>query len=169
MLALSLIVCGILLRFAGHSPNFTPVAAIALFSGVYLNKKYAFFVPLALMVVSDMILGMHNVVLFTWGAFSLTTLLGVWVKNRKSVFGITATCIVSSLLFYIITNFGVWFMGWYPRTLAGLVDCYVMGIPFLRNFTFSTLIYSAIFFGLYETIARLAKNSRFSNVLLNTK
>ncbi|MCX5711868.1 MAG: hypothetical protein NTY47_02210, partial [Candidatus Omnitrophica bacterium] len=60
MLALSLIITGILLRFAPHAPNFTPVAAIALFGGAYLNRKYALIVPLVLMVVSDLFLGMHS-------------------------------------------------------------------------------------------------------------
>jgi hypothetical protein len=169
MLALSLIICGILLRFSGHAPNFTPVAAIALFSGVYLNKKYAFIVPLALMIVSDMFLGMHNVVIFTWGGFVLTTLLGLWLKNKKTVLGVASAAVVSSLVFYIVSNFGVWLMGWYPRTLGGLLDCYIMAVPFLRNFTLATLIYAGVFFGLYELIARLAKDTKFSSVLLNTK
>jgi len=169
MLALSLIICGILLRFAGHAPNFTPVAAIALFSGVYLSKKYAFIVPLALMIISDIFLGMHNVVIFTWGGFVLTTFLGLWLKNKKTVLGVTSASVISSLLFYIVSNFGVWLMGWYPRTLQGLLDCYIMAVPFLRNFTLATLMYAGIFFGLYELIARLAKNTKFSSVLLNTK
>ena len=169
MLAISLIICGILLRFAGHTPNFTPVAAIALFSGVYLSKKYAFIVPLALMIVSDIFLGMHNVVIFTWGGFALATALGLWLKNRKSVLGIAVASVASSVLFYLISNFGVWLMGWYPRTLPGLLDCYVMAIPFLRNFTLATLIYAGVFFGLYELVARLAKGTRFASVLLNTK
>lgn len=169
MLALSLIICGILLRFAGHTPNFTPVAAIALFSGVYLSKKYAFIVPLALMIVSDIFLGMHNVVIFTWGGFALTTALGLWLKNRKTVKGVAGASIVSSLLFYLISNFGVWLMGWYPRTVRGLLDCYIMAIPFLRNFTLATLMYAGVFFGLYELIARFAKRTKFSGVLLNTK
>ena len=169
MLALSLIICGILLRFAVHAPNFTPVAAIALFSGVYLTKKYALIVPLALMIISDIFLGMHNVVIFTWGGFVLTTVLGFWLKKRKTVLGVAGASVVSSLLFYLVSNFGVWLMGWYPRTLGGLIDCYIMAIPFLRNFTMATLAYSAIFFGLYELVARLAKDTKFSSVLLNTK
>ena len=169
MLAISLIICGILLRFAGHTPNFTPVAAIALFSGVYLSKKYAFIVPLALMIVSDIFLGMHNVVIFTWGGFALATALGLWLKNRKSVLGIAVASVASSVLFYLISNFGVWLMGWYPRTLVGLLDCYIMAVPFLRNFTLATLIYSGAFFGLYELVARLVKGTRLSSVLLTTK
>jgi hypothetical protein len=166
MLVISLVVVGILLRFAPHAPNFTPVAAIALFSGAYLKKKYALIVPLALMMASDLFIGMHNVVLFTWGGFVLITLVGLRLKKRKNISGILYTSLGSSLLFYIITNFGVWLMGWYPATLKGLFDCYIMGLPFLRDFTSATLLYVAVFFGAYSLIARLVKDTKYSRVLL---
>ena len=166
MLAIFLILAGILLRFAPHAPNFTPVAAIALFSGAYLNKKYALLVPLSLMVISDLFIGMHNVVLFTWGGFILATFLGHWIKTQKGATRIAVMSLVSSFLFFIISNFGVWLMGWYPRTLKGLVDCYILALPFLRDFTLATLIYSAIFFGIYELVARKVKDTKYSRVLL---
>ncbi|MDD4908802.1 MAG: hypothetical protein PHJ00_07060 [Candidatus Omnitrophica bacterium] len=168
MLVLSLILAGICLRFAPHAPNFTPVAAIALFSGVYLNKKYALIVPLLLMVSSDMVIGLHNVAAFTWGSFVLIALLAGPLKKHKNVFGIALGSIAASLLFYVVSNFGVWAMGWYPRTLSGLVQCYVMGLPFLRDFTAATIVYAAIFFGAYEAVKGLVKNTKFSKVLLET-
>lgn len=166
MLAISLIIIGILLRFIPHVPNFTPVAAIAIFAGVYLNKKQALIVPLLLMVLSDIFLGMHNVVLFTWGSFVLVTFLGVWAKNHKTFKAIVSTSIVSSVLFYLITNFGVWAMGWYPQTAKGLLDCYILGLPFLRTFSVATLLYSAVFFGAYELIARRVRGTKLAKVLL---
>ena len=166
MLALILILSGILLRFAPHAPNFTPVAAIALFSGAYLNKKYSLLVPLLLMIISDLLIGIHNVVVFTWGGFILITFLGFWIKKHKNIFGIISTSLVSSFLFYVVSNFGVWVMGWYPHTLSGLINCYIMAIPFLRNFTLSTLLYTAVFFGAYELVARLVKDTKYACVLL---
>ena len=166
MLAISLIVIGILLRFIPHAANFTPVAAIAIFAGVYLNKKQALIVPLLLMVLSDMFLGMHNVVLFTWGSFVLVACLGIWAKNHKTFKAIFSTSIASSVLFYLITNFGVWAMGWYPKTAQGLLDCYILGLPFLRNFGVATLIYTAVFFGAYELIARSVRDTKLAKVLL---
>jgi hypothetical protein len=166
MLAISLIIIGILLRFAPHSPNFTPVAAIALFGGVYLNRKYALIVPFMLMVTSDIFIGMHNVVIFTWGSFIVTAFIGIWVKKHKSALNIASASIVSSVIFFAISNFGVWLMGWYPHTLSGLVNCFVMALPFLRNFTIATLIYSAVFFGAYELIARRVKETKLAKVLL---
>ena len=165
MLALSLIITGVLLRFTPHAPNFTPVAAIALFSGAYLNKRYAFIVPLALMVISDLFIGMHNVVIFTWGGFALVTLLGLFLKKHKNIFGLTVTSLASAVIFYLISNFGVWLMGWYPKTLKGLIDCYVMGLPFIRNFTLATVFYAFSFFGIYETIAHFVKGKKLVKVL----
>ncbi len=166
MLAISLIVVGILLRFAPHAPNFTPVAAIAIFGGAYLNKKYAILVPLALMAASDVFLGVHNVMLFTWGGFVLSALLGLWVKKNKSASRILSASFASALLFYIVSNFGVWLMGWYPPTLDGLIRCYILGLPFLRNFTAATLLYTAVFFTAYELVARLVKDTKLAKVLL---
>ena len=166
MLAISLIIIGILLRFIPHTANFTPVAAIAIFAGVYLNKKQAFIVPFLLMVLSDIFLGMHNVVLFTWGSFILVTCLGILAKNHKTFKVIASTSVVSSVLFYLITNFGVWVMGWYPQTAKGLLDCYILGLPFLRTFTVATLVYTVVFFGAYEIIARRVRDTKLAKVLL---
>ena len=166
MLALSLIIIGILLRFAPHAPNFTPVAAIALFGAVYLDRKFALIIPLLLMVVSDIFLGMHNVVFFTWGGFILIAFLGFWLKKNKNMGRIVVTSLASALLFFIISNFGVWVMGWYPHTFKGLVNCYVMALPFLRNFTLATFCFVALFFGAYELIARRVKDTKLAKVFL---
>lgn len=166
MLAIGLIVIGILLRFLPHAPNFTPVAAIALFAGAYLSKKNLVLVPLVLMIVSDLFLGLHNVVIFTWGGFILAGLIGLWLKKRKSPVSILGASLVSSLVFYIVSNFGVWLMGWYPHNLQGLANCYIMALPFLRDFTLATTMYSFVFFAVYEGVAHLVKDTKLSKVLL---
>jgi len=165
MLAFSLIIIGILLRFAPHAPNFTPVAAIALFSGAYLNRKYALAVPLLLMVISDIFIGLHDAVFFTWGSFILITFLGYRISKHKSAANTIFLSLTSSLLFFIITNFGVWIIGWYPRTFSGLISCYIMALPFLRDFTIATLCYSAVLFGSYELIARKLRDTKLAKVL----
>lgn len=166
MLALSLILIGILLRFVPHAVNFTPVAAIALFAGSYLNKKYAILVPLLLMAVSDIFLGMHNVIIFTWGSFVLTALLGNLLRNKTGALRIAGMSLAASLIFFVVSNFGVWIMGWYPQNLNGLINCYVMALPFLRDFTLSTLLYSAVFFGSYAIIASRVKETKLAKALL---
>ena len=167
MLAISLILVGILLRFIPHAVNFTPVAAIALFSGAYLKRKYAIVVPLVLMAVSDLFIGMHNVVIFTWGGFILAALMGIFIRKNKSAVCILGTSLAASFVFFVVSNFGVWVMGWYPQNLKGLIDCYAMALPFLRDFTVSTLVYSVLFFSAYELTARLVKETKLAKVLLS--
>ncbi|MDD5348315.1 MAG: hypothetical protein PHT59_06865 [Candidatus Omnitrophica bacterium] len=167
MLALSLVIAGIALRFLPHAPNFTPVAAIALFGGAYLSdRKTALLVPLALMVASDLVLGMHNTVAFTWGGFLIITLLGSLLQKRISGLRVVSLSLVSSLVFFVVSNFGVWLMGWYPRTFAGLAECYLMAVPFLKDFTAATLLYAVALFGSYELIARAVRDTRLAKVLL---
>jgi hypothetical protein len=165
MLALSLIVIGILLRFAPHAPNFTPVAAIALFGGAYLNKKQSMLVPLCLMVISDLFLGLHNTVFFTWGSFALIAVLGFAINKKPGALRIGAMSLLSSSLFYVITNFGVWLLGWYPHTIKGLIDCFILALPFWRDFTVATVIYSTAFFGAYELIAQRVENTKLAKAL----
>ncbi|MFY9402730.1 MAG: DUF6580 family putative transport protein [Candidatus Omnitrophota bacterium] len=166
MLALSLILIGILLRFMPHPANFTPVAAIALFSGAYLKRRYAILVPLLLMALTDVFIGVHNVLIFTWGCFVLSALLGRVLHKHKGIIPVAGMSLFSSFIFYIVTNFGVWAMGWYPQNLKGLIDCYILALPFLRDFTISTLIYSAVFFTAYEYITLKVKEKKLVKVLL---
>ncbi len=143
----------VVLRLLPHPPNVAPIAAMALFGGAYLNKKYALIVPLLAMFASDIFLGFHSTMPFVYGSFLLTGLIGFWIRKHKNAHNIIFASIASSLLFFIITNFGVWFMGsMYPKTILGLVDCYVAGIPFFRNTMVGDLLYVGVFFGSYRVI-----------------
>ncbi len=167
MLSFAILVLGVLTRLIVHIPNFTPVIALSLFSGFYLNKRYAVVVPLALMMISDLIIGWHDTILFTWGSIALIAGIGIWAKRHKSIRVIMGVNIFSAVLFFLITNFGAW-LSLYPHTWEGLVACYVAAIPFFRATFFSTIIYGAILFGLYEGIAYRVKNTRFATILLST-
>jgi len=167
MLAICLLVLGILSRFVVHAWNFTPVIALALFGGVYLkNKKLAILLPLALLAVTDFILGFHQMMFFTWGSIVLIAAMGLWVQKNKSLKTVLGGGLVSAVLFYVVTNFGVWLVsGMYPLTLAGLSECFVLAIPFFRSTLLGTLVYGLIFFGAYEAIAARIKNTRLAHVL----
>jgi hypothetical protein len=166
MLALILIIIGIASRIIIHSPNFTSVIAVALFSGVYLKKQQAVVVPLALMILSDLVLGFHDTIIFTWGSVVLISLIGVFIKKNKKVSTIAMTAVASSVLFFIITNFGAWLSPLYPDTWQGLQDCFIAAIPFYRNTFLSTMAYSVILFGVYEIVASRVKSTRWANFLL---
>lgn len=159
---LLVILVAVLMRLVPHLPNFTPIAAMALFGGVYLNKKYAFFIPLAAMFLSDIFLGFHPAMPYVYGSFILTGMIGLWLKTHKSAKNIICSSLISSILFFLITNFGVWAQGWYPHNLNGLFESYIMGIPFFKNTVLGDLIYSGVFFGAYELVQLLITRYSFN-------
>ena len=166
MLALILVVTAVIFRFIPHIANFTPVLAIALFGGAYLNKKYALLLPLAIMMVTDLFLGVHNTILFTWGTILLISGIGMLLRQKRNPINVTLGAFSSAVMFFIITNFGVWIMGWYPRTLEGLINCYTLAIPFFRTTMASTLVFSLVLFGAYEIVARRVKKTSLAKALL---
>ena len=136
-------------RLIPHPPNFSPIAALARFGGAsFASKRAAFLVPLLGLFLSDLVLGFYSITPVIYGSFALITCLGLWLRQRQSVSRIAGAAVVSALLFFVLTNFGVW--AWenlYPKTWAGFADCYVAAIPFFRNTLASNLLYSALLFG----------------------
>ena len=166
MLAYLLIVLGLFSRLIIHTPNFNPLIAIALFSGIYVSRKYAVILPLASMVISDLFLGIHNVMAFTWGSILIIALMGLKLREHKSFKNVFLGSLSSAVIFFVATNFGVWLMtGMYTYDLSGLVNCFVMAIPFFRSSLASTLIYTVVLYGIYEAVALRVKNTRFASVL----
>lgn len=148
-LAVIFISIGIFSRLIPHMPNFSPLVAVALFSGVYWNKKYGFLLPLGIYVISDMIIGLHDVVIFTWSSILVIYFIGTYVR-RRSISSTIIYTLISSVLFFIITNFGVWLAGWYPHTVEGFISCYVMALPFFRTSLLANLLFVGVLFGVYE-------------------
>jgi hypothetical protein len=158
---LLIIVLAVALRLLPHPPNVVPITALALFGGVYLNKKYALIIPLLVMFISDLFLGFHNTIPYVYGSFLLSGLIGLWLRQHKKTSIIIIAALLSSLLFFIITNFGVWLVsGMYSHSITGLINCYVLALPFYRNTILGDLIYVGVFFGAYE----LACNVNFVNI-----
>ena len=154
VLALALVVIGVILRILPHTANFAPVGAIALFAGAILSLRIALWLPLAIMVISDLIIGLHPLVGFTWGAFGLITLIGIALRKSSNWLRIPLGALASSLLFFVISNFGVWVEGkLYPHTWQGLSDCFIMALPFFRTTLASDLLFSALFFGFYAAFS----------------
>jgi len=153
MLIVALLIIGIASRFVIEVPNFTPIAAIALLGGAYLSRRIAILLPLAIIMISDLMIGLHDTMVYVWTGFIAITLLGIWLRGKTDISNIFFAGFAASLGFYLLTNLGVWMVGGlYPKTLAGLMDCYAAGIPFFRNFLISTAAYSLLFFGTYEWV-----------------
>ena len=136
-LVLLMIIFGIICRVIPHPPNFSPVTAIALFGGLnFSDKRVAYSVPLVILFLSDLILGISLINLFVYTGFITVVFLGTKIKSIN--FG---NIILSSFIFFLISNFGVWIIG-YPKNIEGLILCYTMAIPF-----FGYSIAGDLFFG----------------------
>lgn len=161
LLSLSIIVLGAaLFRLVPHWPNFTPIAAIALFGAAHFERKWlGLAVPLAAMFLSDAIIGFHGSMGAVYAAFGMTWLLGLYALRKPTAARIAGTALASSVLFFLVTNFDVWFGStFYPQTLAGLVGCYVAGLAFYNGQSFflngvaGDLFFSGLLFGGYALL-----------------
>jgi hypothetical protein len=153
LLILSLmILAAAFVRLIPHPPNFAPIAAMALFSGAYFNKKsFAFAVPLAAMFLTDVIIGFHSSMWIVYLSFALIVLIGMLMLKKISIKNVVVASVTASISFFIITNFGVWAFGtMYPKNIAGLIECYIAAIPFIQNTLLGDLFYSGIMFGMFE-------------------
>ena len=149
LVLITFILIAVLFRLIPHLPNFTPVTAIALFGGIYFsNKKMAYLVPLLIMALSDTFLGFHTISLFVYAAFLLVCFIGSQA-NKPSV----NTILMGSISFFIVTNFGVWLIG-YPKTWTGLIECYTLALPFFRNSLLGDFLYSGIMIFGYKFVER---------------
>ena len=158
LFAVVVILIAALMRLLPHPANVAPIAAMALFGGVYLDKKYAFILPLSAMLLSDVFLGVHNTMLFVYASFLLTVGIGTLIKRHKTIGAVFLASFASSALFFLITNFGVWLAGnLYPKTVDGLLQSYAMGLPFFRNTFLGDLLYTGLLFGGYECFLLLFK------------
>ncbi len=149
------LICALLLITSGaisrillkDLPNIETVTVTSLLAGSILGGLYSVVIPLTVIALSDMYIGNDPILIFTWSAWAVIGLLGRLLYHRrknsyKFIFQITGMGLLSSLFFYLYTNFGVWLL-WhmYPKTLSGLIQCYFMGLPFLRNQLVSDLIF----------------------------
>jgi len=155
------IVLAALMRLIPHWPNFTPIAAIALFGGSMFKKKLsAFIIPIAALFLSDLIIGFHSSMYAVYFSFAITVIIGIKLGQNIKIFNIIAASIMSSILFFIITNFAAWIGNpLYPDTFAGLIQSYVAGLAFFNDGNYGIsmffneliggLFFNTILFGAY--------------------
>lgn len=158
---ISVIIAGALFRFIPHWPNFTPIAAMALFGGAFLGRKHlAFIIPFAAMFLSDLVLGLHKDMWAVYVAFGMTVMLGTLIRNNVKVISVVTASVASSVIFFLLTNFASWLVSpFYPQNFQGLIQCYVAGLAFFNNGSYGisfflneiagALFYNGLFFGVY--------------------
>ena len=155
-----LIILVIMSRLIPHAANFTPIGALGLFAGAYLTRRSAWLIPFAALILSDLIIGFYHiyVMLFVYLGFAANIMIGrQFLLQKRSILSLFAASLVSAVIFFIFSNFGVWLTGMmYPMTFAGLSECFVMAIPFFGNTLFGTFVYVVVLFGLYETLQEWA-------------
>jgi hypothetical protein len=140
-------------RLVKHPFNFTPVVAMAIFAGCYLKSRWGLVLPLAAMLISDYFIGFYDwqVMSSVYFAVALAFGLGWLLRRYIKWYTVLGAALASSVVFFIITNFAVWaFFSWYAHTWAGLVSCFTLALPFFRNTLAGDLIYTGMFFGLYN-------------------
>jgi hypothetical protein len=149
LLALAIIALAAALRIAPHPWNFTPFGAMALFSGAIIrDRRLAFFFPILALFVGDMFIGLHRLVPVVYASFLVSVAIGFWLRHRRSLGRITRATLLGAIQFFLVTNFAVWAFGLsYPRNSAGLLACYVAGIPFFWNTLAGDAVYATLLFG----------------------
>ena len=142
LILLGLIGIMLLFRIVPHPPYFTPIIALSL----YLPILFGFWsIPFIILgfAITDYFIGFHSLLIWTWGSLAV---IGLISKFGESVFTRLLMSFISALIFFMISNFGVWATGsFYEANLQGLIYCYLMAIPFFTNTLFSTILFACLF------------------------
>lgn len=156
-LVLIMIFAGAMMRLIPHWPNFTPITAIALFGGTFLKRKdLAFLVPVAAMLLSDLVIGFHSTMFPVYITFIAIVAMGLVLKSRLTVVNTLTASLSASVVFYLVTNFASWTSGLmpYPMNVAGLMQAYIAGLPFFFNGILGDLFYTSVMFGAVYLVSR---------------
>jgi hypothetical protein len=157
LLALIVIALAAGLRIAPHPWNFTPVGAMAIFSGAIIrDRRLAFLFPLLALFAGDIFIGFHKLMPIVYASFLVSVAIGLLLRNRRTPGRISLATLAGAIQFFAVTNFAVWVSGrTYPHTIAGVLTCYILGIPFFWNTLRGDAVYSVLFFGGFALAERL--------------
>ncbi len=149
VVVLAMIAFAAAVRIAPHPWNFTPVGAMALFSGaVVKDRRLAFLFPLLALFAGDIFVGFHKLMPIVYASFLINVALGYWIRDRRSTLRISGVTLLGATQFFLVTNVGVWaFLDGFPRTPAGLIACYLTGLPLFWNTLGGDALYAALLFG----------------------
>ena len=154
--------------------NFSAVGALGLFAGARLGSWAAYFVPVGVMLVSDLLLIQPLANLggaFTWltpvvyGCLVLNVFLGRCLQETTSPLWAVPGAIATASVFFVVTNFSCWLGGdgpLYQKSFAGLIECYVAALPFVKGTLIGDLSYSLLFFGLYAAVHFVTQRQKVS-------
>ena len=127
-------------RLIPHPPNFTSLIAISFYIPILFGRKYIFLVLIAF-IISDLLIGFHPFVFWTWFT---TFIIGLIGKNFIGTLSRMSGSLLGAIIFFIISNFGVWINGQYGYSISGVITCYYLALPFFTNTLISTVLYSLL-------------------------
>ncbi len=147
---ISLILILAFARLIPHPPNFTPIIAVAIVSGYFFkNINLSLLTLLIAMLISDLFIGFYENVIFVYVSLLLITFVFHKISNKINFKNLFICGFAGSLIFFVVSNFGVWALGSpgvydiaYEKSLSGLIECYILAIPFFGNTFLSTLIFA---------------------------
>jgi hypothetical protein len=146
-------------------PNFSPISAMAIVSGVFLSRRFSLVLPLSAMLLSDAIIGFYSlpVMMSVYASFAISNVIGFWLKSRVNVRRMIGASLVGSVVFFLVTNAAVWaFQVMYPHTLSGLLQAYTAGLPFFRNTVAGDLMYTGVFVGAVQAFVVYSRKRQLS-------
>ena len=151
-----LIAITVVARLVPHPFGFTPMGTLGLFSGAHLKPSIAWTVPIGALLLGDLVTGLYDwrVMIFVYIGFLVAPLLSRLLLKEKVSIGRVASGITgSAIAFYLISNIGNWLV-FYPHTMSSLIQCYIMGLPFLGIMLVGDSIYAALLFGGYAALEK---------------
>jgi hypothetical protein len=152
-------------RLIPHPPNFTPIMSVALFgSAVLANRYLGIVVAIVAMALSNLVLGGHSTWAFVYGAMLVTGILGFTLREKRSIPRILVVTLTGSILFFLISNLGVFIMqDLYPKTAAGLLTCYTLALPFFKNTIAGDFLFTGVLFSLHYLLTRRSEGNQIAN------
>jgi hypothetical protein len=166
LLVVCFLVFAAAVRILPHPWNFTPIGAMALFSGAKLRNKWAAFaIPLTALFLGDLFVGIYNFMIIVYLSFALSVLIGRHFRDRQTVGPLSLATLLGAVQFFLITNFAAWSFGYtyFPKSTAGLLQCYAAGISLFGNTLAGDAFYTVVLFGGFALAERVGSVLRSSN------
>lgn len=159
IILVTLIAIGVAGRLTPHLPNATPITALIFATSIYFGRSFSLMIPLAVLLVTDLIIGFYDpmIMLSVYGSFALIALVSWCTRRNPGILSTGYSVLGSSILFFFVTNTAVWwFSPWYAKSFAGLLYCFELALPFLRNMMLGDLIYTPLILGGLYVLTRAA-------------
>lgn len=144
-----------LLHLVPHPFGVSPVGALALYAGAYGSNRLSWCVPLVPLGLAALVSGFYSpiVMLFVFAGFAISTLTGrLLLRQSRSYYRFGSAILLGASAFFLVSNFSIWLVGFYPQTFQGLLQCYVNGLPYLLQAILADAAYCFVLFGMHSLL-----------------